>query len=543
MQKNFKENELRSALSFIHENLEAFELSHKDSMRSELFCEEALIRLMAHSDFNTTIDYFRVRVRKSFGSVLIDMSVPGPEFDFAESLELPDDEAISYGDSQEAIQNLLLRSFIGQASFRHSGNFNTVTFTAFRSSYSSLYKLVIALVLAVITGLSMRAFAPEELYMTINANFFSVVSSIFINGLKMCAVPVVFFSIISCFADMGNLRGIKKAGAALFTWFVIIQVLAVSAAFLLVFAFGTGKGAGLSITSGVSGFQGNFSLSFRDTIINLMPGNLIRPFLEGNMLQLITLAVLMGSAAGISGAKSVIRGSNELSAIFMRITTILIKIIPLVVFCSVSSMIITTGFNTIISLFNIFLTSLSGHTVMIIICCLSVKFFAGLSPSIMLKKFMNSIITAVSTCSSNAVIPDAMTSAKNMGISPKLYPFAIPLGISINKMSSCVYMTVMVLSVSNMYGLEISPAQVVMLLFSTIILSVATPAISGAGPATLSILFTQMGLPLDLIGPIIAVAAIEDMIRTPANCLGNIVPTLIAAKSADLLDIEEYNKL
>ena len=238
MQKNFCKDELKAALSFIHENLEALKLSHKNAMRAELFCEEALLRLMAYAYFNTT-NYFRVRVRKSFGNILIDLAVPGDEFDFAESLELPEYEEISYGDSQEAIiQNLLLRSFIGQASFRHSRNFNIVTLAALRSNYSGLYKVLSALFLAVAAGLLMRAFLPEDLCMKINDNIFAL----------------------------------------------------------------------------------------KDMIINLMPDNLIRPFLEDNMLQLIMLAVLMGSAAGIAGAQSIIKGCNELNAIFMRVTALLIKV-------------------------------------------------------------------------------------------------------------------------------------------------------------------------------------------------------------------------
>lgn len=182
---------------------------------------------------------------------------------------------------------------------------------------------------------------------------------------------------------------------------------------------------------------------------------------------------------------------------------------------------------------------LAGFALMNIIYCLAIRFFAGLNPAVMYKKFMNVIMEAFSTCSSNAVIPDSMIAANKMGISPKFYPFAIPMAVSINKEGACVYMSIMLLSVANMYGLDLSFTQVISLGMSIIILM----AVSDSGPAAMSLLFTQLGLPLDLIAPIIAVIAIEDMFETPTNCLGNITSTLLAAKSANLLDIEKYYKL
>ena len=543
MQRKFNANEVPSALRFIRDSLEGFKLSQKDSMRAELFCEEALLRLIKYSDFSVT-NYFRVIVYKSFGNIMIDISVPGSGFDFAGSLDFPDNDEFFSGESQEAIQNLLLRLFMDseRIKFRHSGKFNTITITALTSSYEGLYKVLAALALALTVGVSMRAFLPNELCTMINANFFSVISAIFANGLKMCAVPIVFFSIVLCFADMGNMRGLKRAGTKLFTWFIVLQVVAVAIGFVFVILFGTGRGTVLSLTSGFNGVQ-NFAVNFRGTIANLMPANLIRPFLEGDMLGLIILAVLTGAAAGLLGAKSILSCCNELNAIFMSITDLLLKIIPLVVFCSVSSMIITAGFNTIISLLGVLFTILAAFAVMHIIYYLLIKFVAGLNPSIMYRKFTNTIITAFSTCSSNAAIPDALAAAGKLGLSQKFYPFAVPLGILINKHGLCIYMAVVILSAANMYGLSITLTQLISTGISIIILVLVSPGIAGAGPAALSIIFTQLKLPLDLLGPIMAISAIEDMFDDPTNCIGNITSTLIVARSENLLDLDEYNRI
>ena len=539
MHKDFVEGEIDSALRFIHDELEALKLSGKDLTRSELVCEESLLRLMRYADFDG-IKYFRVRVRKSFGNILIDLSVPGEDFDFAESLELPDGSEIA-DDSQEALQNLIFRSYVNNISFRHSRKFNTITITALTSSYSSLYKVLTALALAVVTGLSMRAFLPDDLSMTINNNIFSVITEIFINGLKMCALPVIFFSIILCFSDMGSIKSIKRAGAKLFSWFIFFQVTGVFIGFGLVYLFGTGKGAGLSLASGLAGSQ-EFSISFRDTVINLMPDNVIKPFLDDKVLQLVTLAILTGIASGLAGAKIFLNFCGELNAIFMKVTSILIKFVPVVIFSSISSMIITAGLNTIISFAGVLFVLVSGYAVLNIIFSLAVRFYARLSPIVMYKKLTNVIITAFSTCSSNAAIPDMMNSAAKMGISKKFYPFAISLATSTSKPAYCLYMSAIILSVANMYGLNLSFTQIISLAVSIIILIFASPVFPGAGPAQLSIMFIEMGLPLDLLAPIIAVSIIEDVFETPTHCVSVITSTLLAAGSENLIDIKEYNK-
>ncbi|MBQ6773712.1 MAG: cation:dicarboxylase symporter family transporter [Synergistaceae bacterium] len=454
MQKNFHEGDIHSTLSFIHENLEALKLVHKDLSRADLVCEESLLRLMKHADFCRK-KYFMIRVRKSFGNILIDLSVPGKEFNFSGFIDIPDDSEFS-PESQEAIQNLILRSFTSNISFKHLRDFNTITITALTSNYSGLYKVLSALILAIITGLTMRAFLPEDLCMTINNDIFRVVSAVFLNGLKMCAVPIVFFSIILCFADVGNLSGIKKAGT--------------------------------------------------------------------------------------SGAKSILRACHDLNATFIGITKILVKFVPLVVFCSISSTIITMGFDIIASFLGILLTILLGHALMNIIYSLLIKFCAGLNPALIYKKCLSVIITAFSTCSSNAAIPDAMTAANKMGISQKFYPFAVSIGTSLNKEGGCIYLSVILLSVMNIYGFNISFPQIISLAVSIIILLSVSPSMPCAGIARLSVLFMQIGLPLDLMGALMALTSIEDMFETPANCMGNITAMTLAAKSENLIDLKEYNK-
>ena len=127
---------LGQAMAFIHDNLAALKLNTKDINRAELACEESLLRMLNHSDF-TKRKTFSVRVRKFLGDVFIDLTVPGSEFDFIGSVDipsLPDDNDEVPPDTAAAIQSLILRSFSQNIAYKNSRNVNIVRIKALTST-------------------------------------------------------------------------------------------------------------------------------------------------------------------------------------------------------------------------------------------------------------------------------------------------------------------------------------------------------------------------------------------------------------------------
>ena len=260
------------------------------------------------------------------------------------------------------------------------------------------------------------------------------------------------------------------------------------------------------------------------------------------MLQLILVALLSGAAAASSGAKIVIQAFNEINGLFMKITSYLMKFMPLVIFCSIASMIITTGLNTMLAVFGLLVTLWAGYILMNVIYCLLLKFCAGLNPAQAYRKSMSALMTGLTTCSSNASLPDLMKSAESLGISPKLYSFSLPLGISINKITLCVYFSASVLSAAYMYGINISWIGLISISISAVIINMATPGLPGAEIISLSVLLSQGGIPLEFIPVIISIGTLHDMINTPSICIGNLTCTLLVAEREKLLDFEAYNR-
>ena len=545
MQQKFTVNDsgsreaLTGALGFIREQLGEMKLKEKDINRAELMCEESLSSLLKRADFSR-LKHFAVDVRKSFGDVIIDLRVPGDEFDFYGNAEVPyrsDDDELQ--ETQEAVQSLILHSFSRFIRYKHYRRFNSVRIKALLSNYSGLCKILTILFLAIISGFALRNFFPESVYMAVNDNIFVPIRTVFMNGLKMCAVPVVLFSIITCLSGMGNESGIQKSGGRLLKYILVFQLASTAIAFGLMHVFRPGAGVKM-IAPSVETVQGS-TMSLTGMLMNLVPANLIRPLLEGDMLQIIVIAVILGVSVGMAGAKILRDVFRELTAVFMRATRIFMFIVPLAIFCSVASMIIKTGVDTLLSVLGILLTLIAGYILLNIFFCIAVKVRTGLSPLVMLRKSLPMITTAFSTCSSIAAIPDGMKCCDEMGISPKIYSLSIPLCTSICKAAFPITFSVFTLSAANMYGVDLSASSMISLAFSIIVLTISTPGLPGACVIAMSALLTQAGCPLDFLGIALSLGAMEDLFNTPTTCMGNVACTVIAADGGNLIDKEKYS--
>lgn len=543
MNKKFdKDRALPDALNFIRDELALMKLRTRDINRAVLMCEESLLSLLKHADFSR-ITYFIVNVRKVFGDVIIDLNVPGNEFDFYGNAEVPyhsdeNNEDDELQETQSAVQSLLLRSFSRFIRYKHYRRFNSVRIKAILSNYSGLYKVLTILFLAIVSGIVLKSFFPEDIYMAVNDNIFVPVRTVFMNGLKMCAVPVVLFSIITCLSGIGSASGLKNSGGRLIKYILIFQIVSTAIAFSLMYIFRPGSGVRM-IASSVETAPGE-SVSLMETLINLVPSNIVRPLLEGDMLQIMIIAVILGLSVGMAGVKILRDVFGELTAVFMRATRIFMLIVPFAIFCSVASMVITTGLNILLSVPGILLTLIAGYILLNIFYCIAVKVRTGLSPLVMLRKSLPMIITAFSTCSSMAAIPDGMKCCDDMGISPKIYSLSVPLCTSVCKAAFPITFSVFTLSAANMYGVEISASGLISLALSIIVLTISAPGLPGAAIIALSALLAQAGCPLEFLGIALSISALEDLFNTPTTCMGNIACSIIAADGGNLIDREKY---
>ena len=185
----------------------------------------------------------------------------------------------------------------------------------------------------------MKTFVPDTVNTALNDNIFSSISTMFLNALKMIVGPVVFFSIVSSISQFGDLKEVGRIGGKIMGFYMLTTVLAILSSTGIFYVFQPGDPRLASkLTADVSAIaSSDVSISIKDTIVNIIPSNFVKPFLESNMLQLIFLAILIGIALGKIGdyskiLKDIFEACNSL---FLKITVILVQFIPIATFASV----------------------------------------------------------------------------------------------------------------------------------------------------------------------------------------------------------------
>lgn len=532
-------------MNFVEQFLTDCRIEKKALVKATLVVEEVLGSLRDHQ----TGEDIHVSAHSLLGTVTIEISGKGEAFSLTENLksaELPKTEELD-ADIQDVLRNILLRSLTDDLNYRHKNGVNYVRVTLIRSKHAFLWQTLGAMIAAILVGLILSAAAPASFNVALSSNLLSPIKTMYLNSLKMVVAPVVFFSIVACivqFSDVSVLGRIGGKTMALYFCTTLISVGVGIGAFCL---FQPGSASLAELAVDASSITSNtVDISIKDTIVGIIPSNFLSPFLESNMLQLIFLAVVCGIAAGSLGKYSemltdLFQACNDL---FLKVTTLFIRVMPVAVFCSITSMILTMGTPSILTLLSMFVTFLFGLACMMAFYCLMMLVLARLNPLPFLRKYAPVMLQVFSMASSSASIPINMEACeKKLGISSRVFALSIPLGATLNMDGTCVHLAVFSLALAKIYGVPIGSSTLLSMVISIIVLSMGAPGIPGSGLICLSVLLTQMNVPVEAIGLVMGIDSLIGMFRCMSNCLGDVAVTAIVAKSEGQMDMEVYGKL
>jgi Na+/H+-dicarboxylate symporter len=542
-----RKDELGRALNYVESELVKYKLNRRDRMMAMLTAEETIVSLMEHAPENAEIE---LSFTKFFGNVTLSVRAPGEPFDVSESTNLlADAEADGIdADMEHAIRGLVLRAQGDTLRYKNKSHRNTMQILVKRSDRMQLYLTLGALLASILLGTIFKAVLPSEVQNGLNANLLTPIKTMFLNALKMIIGPVVFFSIVSCLSQFDSLRDLGKIGAKVMGMYLFTTLLAVLVGLGTFFLIRPGDASLTAFVTDAANATietaSSTNISIRDTIVNIVPSNFVKPFLEADMLQIIFMAVLCGAAVGMIGdySKPLRDFFEACNQLFLKITTIIVKVIPLAVLCSMTSLVMTTGNEMLFAIMSFVGTFVLALVLMLCVYALLVLIFARLNPIPLLKKHAPTMLTNFSLASSNAAMPFNIESCKKLGISSKVCSFSIPLGATVNMDGSCIYMAVAGLFLANVFGVKIDGSALFSMVFSIIVLSIGAPGIPGSGLVCLSVLLVQLGVPAEAISLIMGIDSILGMFRVAVNSTGDVAVSLIVAKTEHLLDIETYKK-
>ena len=535
-----------AGIGLLEAELRRLRVSKKNLPTSILAAEELMVKLAANM---TAAGFIQLSVSSWFGEIHVSLSCAGrrivmPDTSPAAALESLVNGEAADGAEEDLIRDILLRSLKDRIRFRYKNDRNIFVLTVEKGRYQSLWLTLGAFALAVVFAVFVRWMIPAAWVAGLSRCLLSPVKTMFLNSLKMVTAPVVFFSIVSCIAGLGNMSELGKIGGKVMGLYMLTTWIAIGVGIGLSFLLQPGSPDLLANAAAAKFTAQAAEISIVDTIAAIVPANFVEPFVKSDMLQIIFLAVFCGVAVGRIGSharllQDIFEACNSL---FLQITTMIIKFVPIAVFCSVSLLLLKTGTETLLALAGMVGVIFLGMALMTGVYCVMIALTAHLNPLIFLRKYAPAMLTTFSLGSSNAAMPVNLRVCRNsLGISDKICSFSIPLGATVNMDGSCVYMAVAALFLARIYGVAITSANMMAMVFSIFVLSIGAPGIPGSGLICLSVLLVQVGIPVESIGLIIGIDPVIGMMRAASNCTGDVAVTLAVAKTENLLDLERYN--
>lgn len=405
-------------------------------------------------------------------------------------------------------------------------------------------QVIIALVLGVIVGLLL--YGHDEI-----ANYIKPFGDVFLNLIKMIVIPVVFCSLALSISNVGESKTVGRYGFKTILYFEIITTIAIGLGILFANIFKPGKGldpdklpkGDISTyeSSAKAAESSTYGNHFIDTIVNIVPQNLFEALTSGELLPIIFFAVFFGVALSAIGkkaepVKAVLSGSLE--AVFWMINKIL-KLAPIGVFAFICTTIMTFGASALIPLLKLLLVVIGAMIFFIIVVLGIVARLCGISIFSIIKILKNELVLAFSTTSSESVLPIIMKKMENFGSPKDITSFVVPIGYTFNLDGSALYQSIAALFVAQMYGIDMSIGQQIMLMVTLMVASKGMAGVPGVSIVVLITTLTTMGLPAEGLALIIGVDRLLDMVRTCVNVLGNALSTIVIAKWENAYDKEK----
>ena len=524
---------LSETVEKVEDTLKGYNIKQKEVSKAVLLTEEMLVILAHNTDEGEKIT---VKIKKSY----IELASKGTEIKSkaVDNMGIDLSAAEIHPDAENAIRNMLITANKERFYSKYSNGINHIKIYVGEKTQKALMVTLYSFLIAIVAGSLMRLFVPQNINSLLDEYIFDSVKTLFLNALNMIIGPLVFFSLASCVSTIKDLRELGKLGGKVMGFYVFTTAVAVGMGFLMFHLFnpGTfGEFVGIQteeVTTEVT------SISFKDTILGIVPSNIIDAFATSNTLQIIFLAIIVGVAAGMLGkySDSVAEVLAKANALVLKIASLITWFLPAMIFSSMVSMIITADFSTFKSMFSVAIAMFAANFGMVVAYMLIVLIFAKTNPIAFIRKTFSAFINAFALSSSNAAMAHTMDVCdKKLGVSPKVYSFSIPLGATINMDGTSVVLTLTVLFFAKTFGITLTPSDYVSMIFTVIVLSMGCPGIPGAGMVCASVLLRQFGIPLDALAMIVGLYSVIDPLTTADNVMGDMTGTYVIAKRSGLV--------
>ncbi|GAB2719434.1 dicarboxylate/amino acid:cation symporter [Halomonas garicola] len=375
-----------------------------------------------------------------------------------------------------------------------------------------------------------------------NAGVFKPLGDIFISAIKMLIVPLVFSTLVVGITAMRDPQKMGRIGARTIGLYLLTTAFAIAIGLLASTIFQPGAGVDMSFDKPM---ESKDAPSLVEILVDLVPQNPIDALAEGNILQIIVFALGLGISLMLIGERGepVVRLFESFAEAMYKLTEIVMAFAPFGVFGLIAFVAGNYGLEVLLPLAKVIGVAYLASVIHVLVVYSGFLALLGrLNPKRYLSGILDALVVAYSSASSSGTLPVSIRCAqKNLGVSEGVSGFVLPVGATINMDGTAIYQGVVALFIAQMLGVDLSVADYGMIILTGTLASIGSAGVPGAGLIMLSIVLSQVGLPLEAIAVVAGIDRILDMARTSVNVAGDLMVTTLVGKSEGELDEDVYN--
>ncbi len=407
--------------------------------------------------------------------------------------------------------------------------------------------ILLALVLGIIAGWAINASIDDRTphsaaQLKTIADYLSIVTVLFLRLIKMIIAPLVFSTLVTGIAHMGDVAALGRVGVRSILWFVLASLISLTLGLILVTGLHPGVGLNLPIPvpTAASGVQ-TAAFNLKDFVSHLVPQSIFEAMSSNEILPIVIFSLFFGVALTAVGdkGKPLVRGVEALVRVMLQITDYVMRFAPFAVFTAVASALTERGPEIIATLGKFVGCFYLGLLILWVVLIGAAYAIVGPRTRHLVRYIRDPVVLAFSTASSEAAYPRTLEALDRFGVPSRISSFVLPLGYSFNLDGSMMYMTFATIFIAQAYGVHLSVGQEVTMLLVLMITSKGMAGVPRASLVVIAAIMPMFKIPEAGLLLILAVDHFLDMGRSATNVVGNAVAACVVARFEGPFNPEE----
>jgi aerobic C4-dicarboxylate transport protein len=398
------------------------------------------------------------------------------------------------------------------------------------------FQVLVAISLGVLLGVA----APDA------GRAMRPVGDTFVSLVKMVIGPIIFLTIVLGIASMGDMRRLGRVGGKALLYFEVVTTLALAIGLVVVNVIRPGEGLDPSRMSGgdVSRYTtGAAKASWVDFLTHVVPSNFVSAFAEGDMLQVVFVAVVFGVALAATGdaGRPIVDLFDRLLKVFFRIVAFVMRLAPVGAFGAMAYTVGTFGLATLLPLMKLMLSVYTTMFLFVFVVLNAIARWYGFSLLRFLRYIKEELLIVLGTSSSEAVLPRLMDKLERFGCARPVVGLVVPAGYSFNLDGTSIYLSMAVVFLAQVFHVPLSVGRQISVLAILMLTSKGAAGVTGSGFIVLASTLSAMRIvPVEGIALLLGVDRFMSEARAIVNTIGNGVATVVIAKSENAFDAQRH---